>query len=74
MACNCIKTVNEKLQPQGVELKTLITFGDGAMAEKLALPLVTRSDHQKKRGERLPQNMTFAHCPFCGLRYEPEGA
>lgn len=88
--CNCHKDIESKLlarfKDQVPQSKyhvarlsgyTLI-IKDSGIVEKGCMPIELAADHPLKKGgykhkvER--SNMIFTYCPFCGEKYEKEGA
>lgn len=70
MNCDCLKTINTKIKPHGVEVSNSMKSVTVAMELKLAIPL------QKAGGGKLskrdPAYIEAAHCPFCGKSTQVE--
>lgn len=74
MACDCMKTVNDKLKDRHVELSVIFSVANGKFDAFPSISLEPATGYVRKRGEKLPSAMAPAFCPFCGLRYEAEAA
>lgn len=66
--CDCVRQVNEQLDPKGLELddRLVMSFQEDAANGKLEAPLLSlRWKGKKRSGQSLP-SLFCAYCPFCG--------
>jgi len=72
MACECIKTVNEKLLAADTNTKISLPIFmrfDGKPAIDKVMLVVEKAD---KNSRKKPSALFPTFCPFCGVKYEAD--
>jgi hypothetical protein len=67
--CDCIKRINEYLEPKNTQVTPTIAVS-GNTFQFLGVRIETQKIDTSKRGK--PVSLIAAYCPFCGQKYEQE--